>query len=432
MVNKLCATLCSTVYSIFTVYCILYSYATLPVPSLLQPPSVSQCPPRAMDAMNAMDVMPAAADKASDDSADTPTDAAAAAAALMHIKKPSPFLANSQGAKLLAQAEAGKAFAMSMVGTFLLKGKGCERDKKTARIWFEKAAALGDAEAQSKLDAMMEEDAKVEALRAEKERENAKEAQDALDKQNKAEAGSKAPETRRDAKGRLMFRDAESGRFYRVDKRSGKTVWVVEGHEDDDYKEDTKAIRKKEMAEMYKDIPRKKDGHDDHQTLDGDDWADYNWHEPDRAGAAQRGRLSVFGGRDLPLCTSVSSHRFAGLGVGIQMYFNLILYLAALFWFMTLATFPVFVSFVLGGERFVINPEHVDALYFCYGTPANLGDSEAVAESCMWDTDDTNGTCQASLTEAKVRVMGEMFDGRDEFHWSLPPFVVTTSLVDSG
>ena len=83
-------------------------------------------------------------------------------------------------------------------------------------------------------------------------------------------------------------------------------------------------------------------------------------------------------------------------------------------------------------ENCSINPEHVDALLFCYGTPANLGDTAAVAESCMWDTDDSNGTCQAALTGAKVRVMGHMFDDRDEFHWSLPPFVVTASLVDSG
>ena len=61
-----------------------------------------------------------------------------------------------------------------------------------------------------------------------------------------------------------------------------------------------------------------------------------------------------------------------------------------------------------------------------------MGDDEAVAAACMRDTDDGNRTCQAALASSNVQVMGELFDGRSEFHWPLPQFVVAASLADSG
>eukprot|EP00946_MAST-07B_sp_MAST-7B-sp1_P000744 g744.t1 len=158
----------------------------------------------------------------------------------------------------------------------------------------------------------------------------------------------------------------------------------------------------------------------------GGGWKSYRWVEPNQRQASERGRLSVYGGRDLSLCTSIT--KLAPLGIGIQMYFKFLQHLAIAFAAMSVIALPLILSCTFG-ERFIYNPEHLDAAYFVFGTPANLGKGRNVAFNCMHDEMTQNMTklCQASMRNSTTSMLGGFVD-----EWSLSNFSALISLLDAG
>ena len=102
--------------------------------------------------------------------------------------------------------------------------------------------------------------------------------------------------------------------------------------------------------------------------------------------------------------------------------------LAIAFAAMSVIALPLILSCTFG-ERFIYNPEHLDAAYFVFGTPANLGKGRNVAFNCMHDEMTQNMTklCQASMRNSTTSMLGGFVD-----EWSLSNFSALISLLDAG
>ena len=187
---------------------------------------------------------------------------------------------------------------------------------------------------------------------------------------------------------------------------------------------DLEKKEEKEEKEETENLPELNVGKSEDDTL-GDGWKSYKWIEPNQHEASERGRLSVFGGRDLSLCTSIA--KMSPLGIGIQMYFKFLQHLALVFAAMSLMSLPLLLSSIFG-ERFIRNPEHVDPAYFVYTTLANVGSGADVAFHCMHDYMDINTTsvCQSDLKKSTVSMLAGYVED-----WYFADFSLLASFLDS-
>ena len=159
------------------------------------------------------------------------------------------------------------------------------------------------------------------------------------------------------------------------------------------------------------------------ETSLGEDWENYCWLEPDTRKASESGRLSVYGGTDLPLCTSVN--KLGSLGIGVQLYFKLLQHLAVTMFLLTLCSAPVTATFVYG-NRFRFRPYFIDSMYFVFTMMANVGDAKSTAQSCVSDTLDSAGECEQSLRSETVTL-----GGRYE-NFPMERFSIFAAVCDAG
>ena len=154
-----------------------------------------------------------------------------------------------------------------------------------------------------------------------------------------------------------------------------------------------------------------------------DDWEDYKWLEPDQKVAKEAGRLSVFGGTDLSLCTNVDD--LATMGIGIQMYFKLLQHLALTMLVLTLFSAPITATFFYG-NRFRYRPYFIDPMYSVYLMAANIGDDASTAQACVADTLDGTGMCETALRDETVTFAGYFED------FALQRFSSWAAMFDAG
>ena len=197
--------------------------------------------------------------------------------------------------------------------------------------------------------------------------------------------------------------------------------------EDEDEEKEKENEKEKEEDEKKEDTPSLplKTGtfSNNGETSLGDDWKEYNWMAPNYRTAKESGRLSVYGGTDLSLCTSVD--KLSSMGIGIQLYFKLLQHLAITMFVLTLCSGPITATF-FSGNRFRLRPYFVDPMYFVYTTLANIGNNRTTAQACVADTADLTGECEASL-RAETVTLGGYFE-----NYSLVNFVKWAGVFDAS